>query len=98
MPATTTLWPTAKPCATVVVIVTVEPDSVAPAGEAAIGLTRSATPIVPVLLQAPCRVIVPPEAWTVPLLVQPPFALPPPDAASPGAAAEGKVVGLGAEA
>src|SRR5262245_28057397 len=38
-----TVWPVAKPCAAVVVIVTVDPDSVAPVGEATIG---SAAPAV----------------------------------------------------
>jgi hypothetical protein len=40
-PAMVTLWPVRKPCAPVVVIVTVDPDSVAPLGDAAIWLTNS---------------------------------------------------------
>ena len=40
-PAIVTLWPVRKPCALTVVIVTVDPDSVAPDGDAAIWLINS---------------------------------------------------------
>src|SRR5688572_11529967 len=63
-----TLWPTVKPCAAVVVIVTVVPDLVAPVGLAAMALVSPAELIVPLLVQDPSRLTVPPAAWTRPLL------------------------------
>jgi hypothetical protein len=45
--ATVTLWPVRKPCGLVVVMVAVDPDSVAPVGDAAMVLTNSNALLMP---------------------------------------------------
>src|SRR5260370_1935350 len=84
-PAITTVSPTTKPCAAVVVIVTVVPDSVAPgAAEGAMVLT-AAVMAPPLLLQEPVSAIAAPGPTWMPLgataglhqLVPMSFKLPP---------------------